>query len=661
MAWLGLNTAVSGLFGSQRKLYTVNHNVANASREGYSRQKVNESSSIPRHITGMGYIGTGVSINSVDRIRDIYLDKKYRTESASLGEWNIKQLGLSEIENVLRGSQEEGINVNIDEFFKAIGDLSTDPSDMSRRTAFREKTNTLNVTINETVKRLYKQQKDINFEVKTKVKEINDLADQIKSLNDQIFVMEVDGHKANDLRDQRDIIVDKLSQIVDIEVEEKVVNLEESKQKGKIEVRQFEVRIGGMTLVDHNRTSKLKYPPDVMQNTLNPEEPLYKVEWASGGEVKLKSGELKGLLQIRDGGYEASDEIAGDNIKNTSDAKYQFKGYNGIPYYIKRLDEFASGFASKINEIHSKGINLNKGTGVLLFDVDDSIKQKYGNILIDTTGNIKIRDENGKILGTINEDGEIVDANNKNWGVPDADGKLVDVDGNVLGTISSDVKIIKNGDGNVEITLGTGADEYKLVKKTDGNIVKLNSDGTETTIMDKDGDVKGSSDNFTKDSAGNLLISNTSYEKFVKENMRADNIKLSDDIINDLNNIATIDSEDSENIEDNKILKEILEARESTTFFDRTAKYQGRPEDFMTSIFSTLGTDSQQSNRMSGIQKSIVNGVIKNRLSVSGVDLDEEMADMLKFQQLYNASARMITTFDQIYETTINRLGIVGR
>lgn len=531
---MGFNTSISGMSNSQRKLYTVNHNVSNAEREGYSRQKVNSSANIPLHVAGQGYVGTGIGVDSVERVRDLYLDKKFRTESASFGNWDMINRSLNEIEGVLRGSDEEGINVNLDEMFKSIEDLSTNPSDMSYRTAFREKAVSFTKTINETVNRLYKQQKDLNSEVKIKIKQVNDYANQIKSLNSEIFAMEVDGSNANDLRDQRDLLIDKLSEIVDIEAEETLVNIEETKDGKSIPIKKFEVRIGGMVLVDHNHTSKLKYPPTPIDNDLNPKEKLYQVEWSSGGDVKLRSGELKGLLEARDGGQGAES--------------------NGIPYYIDKLDEFARVFAQKMNGIHSQGTNLNKNSEIFLFTIGDK-----------TTG--------GKATSEVDE--------------------------------------------------------------------------------------------------------NDLYSKYVTKNgsrIRADNLSISGDILKDLKNIATIgkaldesgkpidsDVVDKEDIENSNILKQMINARENPEFFDGDASYQGKPEDYFTSLLSTLGTDNQQAVRMKSIQESILKNATNQKLSVSGVDLNEEMADMVKFQQIYIASAKMLTTFDQIFDTMINRLGMVGR
>lgn len=520
MSWLGMNTAMTGMFTSQRSLYTVNHNVANANKEGYSRQQVKTSSNIPQHIAGKGYIGTGIGTDSVERIRDTYLDKKYRTESATLGKWDMKNTALGEIEGVLRGSNEEGINVNLDELYSSIEELSGNPSDLSYRTSFREKAVAVTKTMNETVKRLYKQQKDLNFEIKTKVKQVNDYSEQISSLNSEIFTMEIDGSNANDLRDHRDLLVDKLSKLVDIEFEE----------KGEVPTRKFEITVGGKLLVEHDKVSKLKCE-DRMTNVLNKNESLYKVEWADrvdGVDLELKGGEIRGLLEVRDGGYDKVEL----NKDGTVAAKFEYNESNGIPYYIKKLDEFAKVFAKKLNDIHNDGTNLNGDKGTFLFTID------------------------GK------------------------------------------------------------------------NTSEVNNSADATT--------------------------------YLYENIRADNISVSGDILADLNNIATIDGDEG-NVENNGTMKKLIETRKDTSFFGAGSAYRGKPEDYLTSILATLGTDNQQADRMKRVQDSIIKNATNQKLSVSGVNLDEEMANMVKFQQVFNASAKMITTFDQIYDTVVNRLGMVGR
>lgn len=505
MSWMGLNTSLTGMTASQRNLYTVNHNVNNAEKEGYTRQVVKSSASIPLHIPGKGYIGTGISVDSVERVRSSYLDKKFRAEVSSLGNWDMKNRALSEIEGVLRGSDEEGINIDLDQLYKSLEELSNDPTDMAARTTFRGKAVSLTKSLQETVNRLYAQQKDLNFEVRTKVKQVNDYASQIGDINDQIFVMEVDGSNANDLRDQRDLLVDKLSQLVDIEVEEETLNKDEVNDKGVSPIREFRIKLGGKFLVNHKKTNKLKDPLDTMANPENDKELLYKVEWDKTNDtVELRSGEIKGLLDVRDGG-------------NTGES-------NGIPFYIKRLDEFAKVFADGLNEIHKVGYNL------------------------------------------------------------------------------------------------------------------------------QDTSVNGIS----------LFVNKDSKDK----DIRAENIQVSDEIMRDLNNIAT-KKEPTSGVEDSHTLKEMLKTRDDRLFFSNKdgneVAYQGKPEDYFSSILSTLGVDNQQSQRMKTVQSSIVKGVTNQKLSVSGVNLDEEMANMVKFQKVYTASAKMVTTFDQIYDITINRLGMVGR
>lgn len=484
MSWIGFNTAISGLLTSQRKLNITNHNIANANTEGYSRQKATQEAALPHRIPGIGFIGTGTNITSIKRIRDSYLDYRFRNENAPLGEWEVKRSSLLNIENILKETEDEGLSKYVDEFFTALEDLSKNPSDYSHRVVLRERAISMTKHLNETAEKLYELQRDANYQVSAKIKEINDLGSSIAKLNGQIYKMELDGSSANDLRDQRDLLVSQLSKIVNVQVNE---------QEGK-----YKVSIGGVSLVEHTDFNNLKYPPNTFESSIISSENLNLVQWENGTSVHVKSGELKGLLDIRDG--------TGINGE-----------YLGVPYYVNRLNEFTSIFASTINEQHRLGFGLGAGnTGKDFFDISDS-------------------------------SGEI----------------------------------------------------------------------------------------------------------------RADNITLSDDILNSLDNIAA--SLEENGVENNRNILKILELRESKSFFDSSSFAQGTPEDYITSIISSLAVDSQYAQRMKDNQETLLNNVETWIDSNSGVNLDEEMADMVQFMKTYNASAKMITTLDAIFDTTINRLGLVGR
>ncbi|WP_427338117.1 flagellar hook-associated protein FlgK [Caloranaerobacter sp. DY30410] len=492
--WVGFNTAVSGLLASQKSLYTTSHNISNVNTEGYSRQKVLQKATSPLVLPGIGMLGTGTEIYDIVRVRNDYVDFKYWQENAPAGEWEVKRDTLVEIENVFNEPSDSSFRQYLDEFFDALETLSTDPSSYAHRSLVREKAVALTRHINETAQRLYALQKELNFAVSTKIKQVNDLAGQIRNLNEQIYGLELDGTKANDLRDRRALLVDKLSKIVNINV---------SENNGK-----FTVSIGGMSLVDHTQVNLLKDPPNVIDNIYNPKEKLALVQWELGNQdVVIESGELKGLLDLRDG----------DGIGNN---------YRGVVFYIKRLDEFAKKIVEKINGVHSNGYGLNGSQGTFLFTANGKKTSDYQNL--------------SELL-----------------------------------------------------------DEVKAV-----------------------------------------------------------NISLSGDIISDLDNIAAAKQLNGVNANENVL--ELIALREDKTFFDNTTP-QGTPDDFIKAVLSNLAVDSQQAGRMNENQSAIMDNIKQKRESESGVSIDEEMSNMVKFQHSYNAAARMITTIDAIYEVTINRLGLVGR
>ena len=331
----GFNTAVKGLLASQRSIYIANHNIGNVNTKGYSRQEGFQRATTAFELPGIGYLGTGTEIYDIQRVRDSYIDFKYWNERAPQGEWAAKRGGLYEIEKLFGEPSNSSFRQYMDDFYKALETMSTNPSDPAYREPVRENALALTKHINSTAVRLEQLRKETEVSIETRVKNINSMANQIASLNRQIYSDEVDGRAANDLRDRRDLLVDELSQIANVRVNES--------EDGK-----YRVSISGVSIVDHIHVSEIKLEKDENDPTKE-----IKAQWSNGSEVKLRSGELKGLLEL----YNED----GENNK-----------YRGIPYYQKRLDEFAKGFADKFNEQHEKGWGLNGKKVDKFFDYDDT-------------------------------------------------------------------------------------------------------------------------------------------------------------------------------------------------------------------------------------------------------------------------------------------------
>ena len=470
--FFGLNTAVRGLLASQRSLYITNHNIDNANTKGYSRQQGSQRASAPFELPGIGFLGTGTEIYDIKRVRDSFVDFKYWNENAPMGEWEVKKNTLTEIEKLMGEPSDSSFRKYLDDFYTSLDEMSKNPSDDSYRKPVRENALAFTKHINETAIRLENMMKETEKSMDIKVKNINNLTAQIGNLNRQIYSAEINGQHANDLRDRRELLVDELSKIVNVRVDES--------PEGK-----YTVSVSGISIVEHITVNKVKFDK-------NSEEKIF---WENGSPVKLKSGELKGLIDLYNG-----------DGKNNN--------YRGIPYYINKLNDFAKGFATKFNEQHREGYGLD---------------------------------------GTTN-----------------------------------------------------GIDFFKF-----------DSDNPAATIT------------------------------------------LDNKIMEDLKNIAAASKSPGDD-EDNENLLALIKLREDKEFFTGDDS-QGTPDDFIKSILSSLAVDSLQSKRIYGTQELIQQNAELKRKSISGVSEEEEMADMVRFQHVYVASARMITTMDTIIETTINRLGLVGR
>ena len=539
-SFFGLNVAVRGLFSAQRSLDTVNHNLNNINTPGYSRQQAIQVASRPMALAdGTGMMGTGSDVTSVKRIRDEYLDFKYWSENLSYGEWTAKKEVLSDLEAIFNEPSNSGFTVVMNDFFNSLQELTKDPSSAAVRALVKQRGVTLANYFNNMASHLEEMQKDVNYRIQTKVEEINSYATQIQQLNRQIYITELDGNVANDMRDQRTLLVDKLSRLINIDANEVVAGYTPDGREDK----HFVITISGKALVDHFAISKLALEQRSTADKVNPEDigNLYEIKWADGNKLNIKGGELRGYLDVRDGneGY-----IHPDNGKASPD-------YKGIPYYQKKLNEFVRTFARAFNEGY---IDMDGDKGFDAAEVGTGHSSGYGYNSADT----------GIRFFTM------------------------------------------TGDGRLPLS----------------NAAFLS----------------GAADPLDPEQIYNLYNSIT-----------AKNFTVSSDILNDYNLIATSNEEgEAGNIE---VLNMLLGFRRNADMFS-----EGAPEDFMKSLVATMGIDAQQAGNYSDNQAVVVNQIINRRLSDSGVSIDEEMTNLVKFQQAYSAAAKMIQTMSEIYDTLINRL-----
>ena len=319
----GISIALRALQAQQVSLDVTGHNVANVNNPNYSRQSAIHSATKPYPSPMMGYtpsngqLGTGVQISQINRMRDSFIDLRLRQQLTNLNYWDTLRDGLSQIELFFNEPTENGIHHALDQFWDSLQDLSREPDFASVREVVVQRAYVLVESIGNTRGQLQSLRENVNANIPIKVDEINSLATRLADINVQIGKISATGSLPNDLLDTRDALLEELSQLVDIEVVQDHANM-------------VGVTIGGASLVHRGTAYAL-----ATTGIANEDQGYKKNEifWAAtNSPVQIKSGELAGLLQLRD-----------VDIQNA----------------IDDLDNWTLDFAREFNRIHQLGYDLN--------------------------------------------------------------------------------------------------------------------------------------------------------------------------------------------------------------------------------------------------------------------------------------------------------------
>jgi flagellar hook-associated protein 1 FlgK len=585
-SFYGLNLGYKGVAAQQRALDVTGHNIANANTEGFSRQRAVMVTDMPMY-TPNGYIGSGVDIINVERIRDKFLDQQFRNESNNKGYWDLTFNTYTKIEDILNEPIDGSLRKSMDDFWSAWQDLSKDPESAAIRTTVVQKGITAADSFNHLNDQLELLKKDIGYNLQNKVSDVNSLAARIADINLQIIRSESDGRMANDFRDRRDMLVEELAKIVNIDITED--------NRGGMNIF-----VGGQALVYTTTYNPIQSTPRA--------DGMFDVKWANGSDFQAKNGEMKALIDARD--------VVVDS-------------------YIGQLNTAAKAFAEMTNSVHQSGFGLggNADTGIPFFTIPGQTVGSQGKAdgsadwgdftpIITTQGNTDFF-----VLNPY----QIVFAN---------DTSAISTDFNLSGntlTITADW-------ANTDYTEAELQDLINQQLETAGVTEKIFLNMGSATSPDI---ADNPPTKFTIDGGANPSA-----------DFSASNISVNPDVIADVSKVAAAKysvTNLQNGIGDNGNALKLAQIK-----YDKSAINGFTVDDYYRSMIGDIGINSNKAKSMANNQELLVSQINTQREYVMGVSLDEEMTNMIQFQQAYNSSARFLTTVDEMLDVLVNRLGRVG-
>ena len=319
----GLNTMVRGIMANQLSLDTTGHNITNAGTEGYSRQVVTLATTYAEErpsLHGTVIVGTGVDALAVNRARNVYADIQYRNENPTQQYYKTLSVNYDKLETIFNDSQNLGIEEAINKFYQTWVDVSTMASNSASRTQVIEQGRELSDRIQSATAELQEQIRSEYKDIDSELKQIDDLLEGIRAFNNQILSQEVTGAQANDIRDRRDLLVDQLSDYLNIDVHEN-------------EFGAYQINSGGITLVNAQARAHLVMSDGVSSST-------YGVDYGvTDYNIKIKESDIVFVPQ-------------NGIIKARLDAIAENKDY------IDKLANIASFMLSTFNDQHKQGWDL---------------------------------------------------------------------------------------------------------------------------------------------------------------------------------------------------------------------------------------------------------------------------------------------------------------
>lgn len=608
--FFGLNIAGSGLRASNAALNTTANNIANVQTDGYSRQQVSQqASSALRTFTTYGCAGAGVDTMAIERVRDSFYDVKYWNNNCKYGEYEVKAYYARTIEDYFKDDGITGFTSVFNKMSNALQSVVSKASSDSSKAEFISAAKALTDYFNNMYGNLQELQEDVNLEIKQNVDQINSIAEKITTLNKQINIIELSGTTANELRDQREKLVDELSEIVDVDITEYPIRDSNNPDRETGGTRYIVQIAGGQTLVDANDYNTLSYTARSSEEKVNQTDidGLYEIVWSNGNEFNLTNaameGKLKGLVEMRDGNNGANFH---GKLAGITDAAQSVSGKTEIQItvdaaYLKNMQE---------STLSDTGGVINIGNTIFYYEswTYDQNTETYTFIMNDQKNDVDVAED------LVGKEVKTEDAI-KYQGIPYY---MEQMNAWIRGFVDKVNEIFTNG---YDVNNNLGDILFTANKPTGGQYKKEDLIAAE----------------------GNGL-----YE------ITAGNFTINEALIADASLLGTR-ADASNGVEECDRIKEMIDLLTSKAKFSFR---NGSASELLESILSDVALNASNANTFCATYKGLQTSIDNQRTSVSGVDEDEEAVNLVKYQNAYTLSSKMIQTLTEIYDQLILQTGV---
>lgn len=619
-AFSGIEIGKRSLMAHSQSIQTAGHNIANADTEGYSRQRVQVKAFDPIYRPDLeraetpGQIGQGTFISSIDRLRDDLLDNRIVSSANQESYWETREKYYSMIEEIYNEPDEISIRTNMDKFWEGWQELSINPESQAARQAVVTRGETLTDSIRGRWQSLDAIGNQLNGDIEATVKQVNDLAKQIASLNNEIVRSKGMGDNPNDLLDRRDLLVDKLSSLANI-------------TRDTRDNDEFMVHIDGHILVQGSLSRKLDVVPLIDNNGYS------EVRWSdTGNKAEISGGSLGALIELRD-----------VDVRNE----------------VQTLNTMTMNFADLVNDVHRNGIGANNVTGLDFFTQQNFVTTANGNY--DRNGD-GIDDSSYifRFTGTNSLDPQ---AKVGLEGVMTFSGRSgnVTVPYHATDTIEDVVNRINDSDGEVKAYLDRNS---RLVLKATTSEAMENPDFVIRHVEDSghflagySGILNGSGEENAYDFNRADAVSSLRGEFAVSPVLNpAGYIEVNKTLRNDVFSVAAgFPTNQGRSVPgDARAAVEIASIRNTKVMIGKERTF----DDYFSASVTNVALKGEQAETHYLSEAAKMNDLRAMRDEISGVNIDEELAEIMKFQHGYNAAAKFVTVIDQMLDTVINRLGV---